>query len=502
MYNNINQMIPGKRCSNQIGQTFGVNRGGFFKQEETRGKAIKLAENIFNDFISQYTQGELRDAYKSLSDHNAFRAFIAVYLNNEAVGNTPQCLTYHDLQQIIVEVVQKRLMRFSFTVGFNKPEWLFAAWKLQLDNMPSHKRAELRTILADIRDTGYIKPENYTAYEDKLSPLQKVCEIAETLEISEGLLEFEISGAAIHAYFKYVSLPNKELKVFERPTVKEHDVPVNGYNEIVSEQTRVTDCQDTRQAILVDVLTKLNPAERFQVFKFAAVAHKTPPEKYMDWHLAGIPVTTGMFPDEDVTVMKEAITKVTDAYMGTFAEEFMMGHLLHLVTMIWSERNRFYIYTDFAWVDKVGRADTSFTETILAGVDEEPNLTGILNITDIPQTNHCLTAAHIQGATGDMGRAGMTVASPGELLGKLEHIRNNAVQKAIDEINSILDDEERVSSLASYDLTRGKVILELKLENSLGGILAEVLGAVEKAGWAVSSSVDGTLRLEASQPLK
>lgn len=495
MYNQLNRMMSGKPCfSNQ----FNVP-GGFGGQIADREKATEQAEAYFDKAIEGHSRDELRDVYKALNDQNTFRVLISGYLTTLSAGDYQQTLTYNELQQIIHSVVQKRMMRFSFVIGFKKPELLFIPWAEKLSSMPSHKRAEFRTILESIRELGYIALENYAVYENKLTPLQKVCEIAEKLGLGEGLEDFEISGAVIHAYFKFCDIP-VDLRTFTRPTLEESDVPVNGYNEI---DVPVVHTQETRQAYLVEVLTKLNPASRFQVFKFVDRARFLTPEQFMDLSVTQIPTAQLLFPGQDVGVMHASMQEVCDAYARTYNEPFTMGHWLHLVVMIWAERERFYTLTDFvALVDKQPM-DTSFTDIILKDVNDESienefNLSRLINTLEISQDVEVPGIELVHGTTSNAGRAGMTVASPKDLLENLARVRNNAIQKAIDEINGILDNEEYVRSIAAYDLEKGKVILELKLQSPLGGILADVMKAIEKAGWSVSSSVGDILCLEVS----
>lgn len=476
MYNKLNRMLLSKPCIHQISQAFGMPQGGIFGQVENHTKTTEHAEAYFDKAVEGHSRDELRDVYKALSSQDTFRDLIAGYLSTLSRNGPQMVLPYSELQQIIISVVQKRMLRFSFAVGFEKPELLFTPWAETLSSMPSHKRAEFHVILESIRELGYIAPENYAVYENKLMPLQKVCEIVEKLGLCEGLENFEISGAVIHAYFMFFNIP-VELRVFTRPSVEESDVPINGYNEI---NVPAVHTQETRQTYLVAVLTKLNPASRFQVFKFVDRARFLTPEQLMDLSASQTPTAQFLFPGQDVSVMQATMREVCDVYAQTYNEPFTLGHWLHLVVMIWAERERFYVLTDFAWVDK-HPMDTSFTDIILKGIgDEVPGIELIHKTID------------------NVGRAGMTVASPKDLLENLAHVRNNAIQKAIDEINGILDDEERVRSLAAYDLAKGKVIVDLQLQSPLGGILDEVMKAIEQAGWSVSSSTGDSLRLEVS----
>lgn len=510
MHSNINQMFDGKPCTSI---QYNVS-GGCTNKTDTRSRLIEQAEAFFDKHIFQYTCDELRAHHLTSFDILSHRTIIHSYLTSLSVEQPQVFLSLNELQQIIHSVIQKRLIHLALVRGFKTPEVLFDDWSSILINMTLEQRVDLRRILKQINSSGCIEPNNYSSFEYKLQPVQRMCEIAEQLGICEGLTLPEISACVIHAFFAFIDREKVEpMQTFTPPVVKEHDVPVNGYNEI---NTTVAFTQETRQEYLIELLTKLNPASRFQVFKFVNHARFLTPEQLVDLAFSQASVAQFLFPMEDVTVMRQVINEVRDAYAQTFNEPFTTGHWLHLVVMIWSERERFYVSTEFAWVDK-HPMDTSFTDIILGGLSTEKFLDGfkeglIEYVQDkkngtLPETiaeefylnePDDLDPPPRQREQGEVGRAGMAVKSPADLLQNLARVRNNAIQKAIDEINGILDDEERVRSLVAYDLAKGKVMLELQLQSPLDDILAEVMKAIERAGWSVCSSASDTLRLEVS----
>lgn len=509
MHSNVNHLFNGKPCT-----SIQYNVSGGLNNVDTHARLDEQAEAFFDKYIFQYTLDELRAHYQTSLDMLSHRTIIHSYLASLSAESPQVFLSLNELQLIIQSVIQKRLIHLALVRGFKTPEVLFDDWSSILINLTLEQRVDLHRILKQINSRGCIEPNNYSSFEYKLQPVQRMCEIAEQLGICEGLTLPEISACVIHAFFAFIDREKVEpMQTFTPPVVKEHDVPVNGYNEI---NTTVAFTQETRQEYLIELLTKLNPASRFQVFKFVNHARFLTPEQLVDLAFSQSSVAQFLFPTEDVTVMRQVINEVRDAYAQTFNEPFTTGHWLHLVVMIWSERERFYVSTEFAWVDK-HPMDTSFTDIILGGLSTEKFLDGfneglINHVIDknngtLPETiaeafypneSDDLDPPPRQREQGEVGRAGMAVKSPANFLQNLARVRNNAIQKAIDEINSILDNDEYVRSIASYDLGKGKVILELKLQSPLDGILSDVMKTIEQAGWGVSSNMGDNLCLEVS----
>lgn len=209
-------------------------------------------------------------------------------------------------------------------------------------------------------------------------------------------------------------------------------------------------------------VSTLSPAERYQLYKAVVKFTDLPYEKFNELYMTGEGLCDLVFPGTDNTVMKKVLTK----FLHISAELNGLPSLncCSIYEMLKSVHPLF-----IKWYDPSERIfDYGPSDCVDRSVD-----------------------------AGPLGRAGMTVASSAGLLLNLAKIQVNTAQKAIDEINGILDDTKLVDTIASYDLARRKVTVEMKLETSLGGILADVFVALEKAGWSPTFTTDGILRLEA-----
>ncbi|ARV76802.1 hypothetical protein PHABIO_171 [Pseudomonas phage Phabio] len=200
--------------------------------------------------------------------------------------------------------------------------------------------------------------------------------------------------------------------------------------------------------------------------------------------------------------MRAALSSVQKAYEQTSTTPLSFLEWIEMIRDIHSFTDRFYSKEETLWLREGYESepepmDTSFVGTIIDAANPlSEQAQRFMN-----GFNYGLIERTVPPLTPPSPHVGNIVVSPKAILENYKKVREGAVKKVIYEINQILNNPERVNSIATYDLSRGIVSLEIHLLSSIDGIHVEVFEALKTAGWK-STYIEGVLTIEATVPTK
>lgn len=288
--------------------------------------------------------------------------------------------------------------------------------------------------------------------------------------------------------------------------------PQSGYNDI--EDVPLSNAQPSySKDLIAEVIRNLGAAGHYQFFKYMSEAVKLKVQDLNALNQIGKGVAEVLFPTANTELMLKVVEQVSRAYFGH--KSILQPKPVEVIEFFndtWALVDRFYpAGIDFGSDETSAMYDntdvqrliefrsfrsqppmeTDFTAEIIDSAPPRSDLT-----VELFRQGH-KPALELNGSAGPVGRAGMTVRDPSAFIAQFDVRQANADQETIHNINAFLDDDDWMKSNGKWDLVRRIFSVEFHADVVPGTSLNNVILAIEKCGWEVSTSTGGIFRLEA-----
>lgn len=468
-----------------------------FTHKEQYDKAIDEAINYFEEYFRSYNTRPLLEILTIVDTPTEKRhrnSVIDALVTTYTASSVPEYQLAREATIGVIRMVVGRMIIKPYLEGQHgrNPEVDRRVESL-IEGMPDDIYYKTLAFIAGIINKGYIDALSVPVVT-LLQPLDNIVDALTQIKEFQDFHPIELCAMVIHSFGSLTRQPKLNFGPIQQEYNK--DVPMNGYNCVVDKDA-------IKNQAVFDALVRLNPAARYQAFKLV--------NKVLDLGTGVVyaitvnqqqPITVVLFPGEDVTLMRAALSNVQKAYEQVSTAPLSFLEWVEMIRSIYSFTDRFYSKEETLWLRKGYESkpepmDTSFVGTIIDAANPLSEQAQRFMI----GFNYGLIERTVPPLTPPSPHVGNTVISPKALLDKFKSMHANAVKRVIDEINDILDNPERVDSFATYDLSRGIVSLEIRLQSPIDGIHVEVFEALKTAGWK-STYIEGVLTIEATVPTK
>lgn len=270
--------------------------------------------------------------------------------------------------------------------------------------------------------------------------------------------------------------------------------------------------QDTDAQRALNFIKTLTPTEQFQLFKLVDKAQSLKPQDFETLSRHQLSVSETFFKDQDTTIMKQALTKLTEMFQhytratdGNQPDPFatsngsvsMFGKLAGLSKLFYPDVTPEFF--DGEWADVPAPyisapMSTDFCKTIL---DNPPTSLAEV-ITDSANGNYSRQEPTALGGTSDVYTRRLSVAESGEpevfmvaspkaFLDQLESKRESVLHDVINEINEHLTEAFKENK-GNYNVQERSFSIELPISVASVPMRTDIVNVLSKAGWSTMFS--------------